>query len=335
MTGGTRSGPERAQVVLDCAGKRLTLHSPVVAASGCAAYGKELSRFFELSALGAIITKSIMLEPRAGRPPPRMAETVGGMINAIGLQGCGIEEFVAVHLPWLAGQDARIGVSLAGKTAAEYRLLADKICATELASFLELNISCPNVDQRGQMFAGDPRMAAEVVAAVAEVVGREVPIFVKLAADVTDLVAVAEACVDAGAGGLSLINTLSAGAIDPRTLRPAIPGLTGGLSGPAIHPVAVRCVYQVHSALPDVPILGGGGVFSGRDALSLIAAGASAVTVGTATFRDPAAALRIADELSELVAGHGFLSIREAVGVAHRPAGVGGSRWRAGAHAAP
>lgn len=297
--------------------KQLKLNSPVIAASGCAAYGKELSRFLPLRDLGAIITKSITLEPRAGRPSPRMVETVGGMINAIGLQGCGIDEFVAVHLPWLAEQEARVGVSLAGTGVAEYRALADTICATELASFVELNISCPNVDERGQIFACDPRMAADIVEAVANVVGDALPVFVKLAPDVTDIVAVAAACVDAGVDGLSLINTLSAGAIDPRTLRPSIGGLTGGLSGPAIHPIAVRCIYQVHAALPHVPILGGGGVFSGLDALGLIAAGASAVTVGTATFRDPLATIRIAKELGDLVAQHRFGSIQDAVGVAH------------------
>lgn len=317
MTNPVELRPEREPIELVWLGKQLTLNSPVIAASGCAAHGRELSRFLPLSALGAIITKSIMLAPRAGRPSPRMVETVGGMINAIGLQGCGIDEFVAVHLPWLAEQDARIGVSLAGGSGEEYRALADTICATKLASFLELNISCPNVDEPGQVFACDPRMAADVVAAVCDVVGDALPVFVKLTADVTDIVAVATACVDAGADGLSLINTLSAGAIDPRTLKPSIQGLTGGLSGPAIHPIAIRCVYQVHAALPHVPIIGGGGVFSGLDALGLIAAGASAVTVGTATFRDPLAALRIADELADLVAGHGFDSIRHAVGVAH------------------
>jgi dihydroorotate dehydrogenase (NAD+) catalytic subunit len=246
-----------------------------------------------------------------------MAETTGGMLNAIGLQGPGIDLFIEHDLPWLAARTARAAVSIAGSTVEEYGTLAARVAATGQALFLEVNISCPNVESRGQVFACDPGAAAAVIAAVRAGAGPRLPVFAKLSADVTDIVAVGRACVAAGADGLSLINTMLGASIDLRTLRPALPTVTGGLSGPAIRPIAVRCVWQVHAALPTVPIIGGGGVFSGPDALELILAGASAVSVGTATFRDPTAAVRIRHELTDALAQRGFTRLSDVVGLAH------------------
>lgn len=294
------------------------LKNPVVAASGCVAYGRELGRFVDLADLGAIITKSIMKRPRPGRPTPRIVETPAGMINAIGLQGCGIDEFLAEHLPWLHRTGACVGVSIAGETPAEYVELAERVAESGLAAFLELNISCPNVASRDQVFACVPDAAADVVSRVRTAVGPDVPVFAKLSPDVTSIVGVARACTEAGADGLSLINTLLAASINPATLRPALPGLTGGLSGPAIHPIAVRAVWQVHHAMPHVPLLGGGGVTDGATALALLAAGASAVSVGTANFRDPRACLRIAGEIRDWMEGRGVEDVRTLVGAAHR-----------------
>lgn len=240
------------------------------------------------------------------------------MINAIGLQGCGIDEFLAEHLPWLHRTGACVGVSVAGETPDEFAELAARIAESGMAAFLELNISCPNVASRDQVFACDPAAAADVVARVRAAVGLAIPVFAKLSPDVTSIVDIARACVDAGADGLSLINTLLAAAIDPRTLRPVLPGLTGGLSGPAIHPVAVRAIWQVHAAMPHVPLLGGGGVTDGATALALLAAGASAVSVGTANFRDPRACLRIAGEIHAWMESRGIEDVKTLVGAAHR-----------------
>jgi dihydroorotate dehydrogenase (NAD+) catalytic subunit len=307
------------------------LPNPVMAASGCAAAGRELSQFFDVAKLGAIVTKSIMLTPRAGRPTPRMAETSSGMLNSIGLQGPGVDAFLRRDLPWLLAHGARAVVSIAGGSREEYAELADRLAEAPGVTAVEVNISCPNVEDRGKVFACHPDAAAGVIAAVRERSRPEVPVFAKLSPDVTDIVEIARACVAAGADGLSMINTLLGMAIDPVTLRPTLAGLTGGLSGPAIRPVAVRCVYQVHAAMPEVPIIGMGGVRTGADALELIAAGASAVAVGTVIFHDPSAPTRILRELEEALERRGITRLADAVGVAHKPAGTppGGS-WPAG-----
>jgi dihydroorotate dehydrogenase (NAD+) catalytic subunit len=297
----------------------LTLTNPVLTASGCAAAGRELDQFFDVAALGAVVTKSIMLEPRSGRATPRMAETPSGMLNSIGLQGPGIEHFLEHDLPWLRERGARAVVSIAGGSVEEFAEVAGRLRAAPGLSAIEVNISCPNVADRGLVFACDPRAAAAVIAAVRARTAPAVPVFAKLSPDVTDIVAVAKACVDAGADGLSMINTLLGMAIDTDTMRPVLGGVTGGLSGPAIKPVAVRCIWQVHAAMPDVPIIGMGGVRSGLDALELILAGASAVSVGTAVFGDPGAPARVLTELRHALDDRGFPSVREAVGHAHRP----------------
>jgi len=309
---------DRARIDLTTSLGGLTLPNPVMTASGCAAAGRELGRFFDVAELGAVVTKSIFLQPRSGRPTPRMAETPSGMLNSIGLQGPGVAEFIRHDLSWLLDRGARPLVSIAGDTLAEYVELARVLGDAGGPVALEANISCPNVEDRGKIFACDPDAAADVIAAVRRAAPAQLPVFAKLTPDVTDIVAVARACVEAGADGLSLINTLLGLAIDPQTLRPVLGGITGGLSGPAIHPVALRCVWQVHQALPDVPIIGIGGVRTGTDALAFLAAGASAVQVGTVVFGDPHAPLRVRDELAAALAGHGLTRLVDAIGVAHR-----------------
>ncbi len=293
--------------------------NPVFTASGCAAAGKELAQFFDPADLGGIVTKSIMLEPRSGRPTPRMAETPSGMLNSIGLQGPGIAAFLAHDLPWLAERGARAVVSIAGSSVDEYVSLALKLRNQPGISMLEVNISCPNVEDRGQVFACDPRAAARVIAAVRHKSGPTVPVFAKLSPDVTDIVGVAAAVMDAGADGLSMVNTLLGMVIDTSTMRPVLAGVTGGLSGPAIRPVALRCVWQVHRAMPAVPILGMGGIRTGQDALEFILAGASAVSVGTSVFSDPSAPVRVLRELQHALAERGFDRLSDAIGYAHRP----------------
>lgn len=302
----------------------LELPNPVLTASGCAAAGRELDQFFDVAALGAVVTKSVMLAPRSGRPTPRMAETPSGMLNSIGLQGPGIDAFLEHDLPWLHDKGARAVVSIAGGDVEEFAELARRLRSAPAGSVaaIEVNISCPNVANRGLVFACDPGAAGDVVGAVRRHAAPSVPVLAKLSPDVTDIVTIARSCVGSGADGLSMINTVLGMAIDPDTMRPALAGITGGLSGPAIRPVAVRCVWQVHSAMPDVPILGMGGVRTGLDALELILAGASAVSVGTAVFGDPGAPARVITELRHALADRGFTSLREAIGYAHRPAGT-------------
>jgi dihydroorotate dehydrogenase (NAD+) catalytic subunit len=292
--------------------------APVFTASGCASSGKELAQFFQLQEIGAVVTKSIMTKARHGRPTPRMAETPSGMLNSIGLQGPGIDAFLANDVPWLLEQKARVIVSIAGETVEEYSSLARKLRAVPGISAIEVNISCPNVENRGLVFACDPDASHAVIDGVRRTLGGELPIIAKLSPDVTNIVEIAKIVVDAGADALALINTLLGMVINLDTMRPHLGGKTGGLSGPAIRPVAVRSIYQVHAAMPKVPILGMGGVASGRDALELILAGASGVSVGTASFGNPEAPIKVQRELAELLVARGFNSLREAIGFAHR-----------------
>jgi dihydroorotate dehydrogenase (NAD+) catalytic subunit len=298
------------------------LPNPVLTASGCAGSGRELAQFFDVAKIGAVVTKSVMLDPRAGRPTPRMAETPSGMLNSIGLQGPGMDAFLQRDLPWLLSRGARAVVSIAGGTVDEFAELSARLSGASGVTAVEVNISCPNVEDRGQVFACDPGASAAVIEAVRARLRYDIPVFAKLSPDVTDIVAIAGACVRAGADGLSMINTLLGMAIDATTLRPVLAGTTGGLSGPAIRPVAVRCVWQVHEAFPDVPLIGMGGVRTGWDALELMLAGASMVSVGTTTFHDPSACARILRELEEELARRGIERAADAVGLAHEPGRV-------------
>ena len=296
----------------------LALPAPVLTASGCAAAGRELDNYFDITKLGGIITKSIMLDARSGRATPRMAETPSGMINSIGLQGPGIEAFIERDLAWLEQRGARAIVSIAGNNVVEFGRLARRLRGVPGVAAIEINISCPNVANRGLVFACNLGSAQEVVAEVRKHADPAIPLLAKLSPDVTDIVEIARGVVNAGADGLSMINTLLGMVIDPVTLRPKLGGRTGGLSGPAIRPVAVRAVYQVHAAMPAVPILGMGGIRSGADALEFFAAGASAVSVGTAIFNDPSAPLRIQNEIAEELRSRGIPALREVIGIAHR-----------------
>jgi dihydroorotate dehydrogenase (NAD+) catalytic subunit len=295
----------------------LELPDPILTASGCSAAGRELAPYVDLTSIGAVVTKSIMLAPRSGRPTPRMAETPSGMLNSIGLQGPGIEHFIANDLNWLRDRGIRTVVSIAGGSVSEYQKLASRLRHEPGIAAIEVNISCPNVESRGQVFACDPFSAAAVGSAVRRHTSPDVPVLAKLSPDVTDIVAIARSVLEAGADGVSMINTLLGMVIDVDRMRPMLGGTTGGLSGPAIRPVAVRAVWQVAAAFPGLPILGVGGVASGRDAFEFILAGASAVSVGTALFHDPSACARISAELRELLAQRGIAKLCDAVGLAH------------------
>ena len=287
----------------------LRLSSPILTASGCFGSGQELHRFVDLSVLGALVCKTVTLAPRIGIAPTRGAETPAGMLNAIGLQNPGVEAFRDRDLAWLDERGYPAIASVGGHSIDEYRRCVELLEGAPLVA-IELNLSCPNLEERGFMFALDPERCRRVVQACVEAAAG-VPVFAKLSPDVTDLVSIAGAALDGGATGLSLINTTLGMAIDVERRRPVLSTGTGGLSGPAIRPIAVRCIHQVASAFPGVPIIGMGGVRTGRDAAELLLAGASAVAVGTANFVDPAATARVLAELVDLTADQGMRRITD------------------------
>jgi dihydroorotate dehydrogenase (NAD+) catalytic subunit len=301
---------------VDLAG--IAMANPITTASGCFASGPEIDRFYDVTDLGAIVVKSITPEPREGLPTPRMAETPAGMLNAIGLQNPGIDAWLERDLPWLQSRGAKVIASIAGKSVEDFRTVARKLTRASGAGAragtggivgLEVNLSCPNVEHRGLVFACSPTDSAEVIAAVQR--EANVPVFAKLTSDVTDVVEIARSVVEAGADGLTLINTLLGMAIDPETGRPQLSNTYGGLSGPAIRPVAVRNVHQIHQAFPEVAIIGCGGVRTVADVIEFVRAGATAVAVGTATFIDPFAAKLLVDELRAWLAQRGIRSVAE------------------------
>jgi dihydroorotate dehydrogenase (NAD+) catalytic subunit len=304
----------------------LDLPNPILTASGCAGAGRELAQFTDVARIGAVITKSVTLEPRAGNPAPRMAETPSGLLSSVGLQGPGLDGFLQRDLPWLLSRGARAFVSVAGHTNREYGELSSRLSDSAGVTAIEVNLGCPDAAAAGRPFALDPAAAASVVAVVRGSARYDIPVFAKLSPEVTDIVAVARECVAAGADGLSMINTLPGMTIDPVTFRPALAGLVGGLSGPAIRPIAVRCVWAVREALPDVPIIGGGGVRTGRDALEFLLAGASMVAVGTVLFHDPSACSRILRELEEELTARAVDRVSDIVGRAHKSAGYAAER---------
>ncbi|MFO7778229.1 MAG: dihydroorotate dehydrogenase [Nitriliruptoraceae bacterium] len=292
----------------------IELPNPITSASGCFASGAEIDRFHDVSELGAVVVKSITLEPRQGLPAPRMAETPSGMLNAIGLQNPGVEAWIAKDLPWLRERGVRVIASVAGRTPDDFAEVARALSEAggDTIVALEVNLSCPNVEDRGLVFACSAPDSAAVVRGVAR--EAQVPVFAKLTSDVTDVVEIARSVVAAGADGLTLINTLLGMAIDPETGRAELANTYGGLSGPAIRPVAVRNVHQVHSALPEVPILGCGGVRTVTDVVQFLRAGASAVAIGTTTFVDPFIAPRVVDGLARWCAERGIAAVSDLIG---------------------
>lgn len=306
----------------------IELPSPVLVASGTFGTGVEMSQLVELRKIGGIVTKSVTPQPVRGLPTPRMAETPSGMLNAIGLQNPGVEAFVEKDGPFIAKAGVPVIVSIAGKSVQEYAEVAVRVSKIPGVAGLEANISCPNVERRNQVFACDPQAAGEVIGTVTRMT--HLPVFAKLTADVTDLVEVAQSCVRAGAHGLSLINTLLGMAIDVETFRPRLGGTTGGLSGPAIRAVAVRCVFQVARALPEVPIMGIGGIDDADSAIELLLAGATAVQVGTANFYNPQAAVEIAEGIGGFLARRGMTSPRDLQGRVVTPAPAAEPAYRGG-----
>ena len=273
----------------------IELRNPVMTASGTAGYGGELAPFFDLSSIGAVVTKSIAAFEWAGNPAPRLHPTPMGMINAVGLQGPGIERWLAHELPSLLETGATVVCSIWGRSVDDYRRAAEMLAdAPAQVVAVEVNLSCPNLEGRGSIFAHDAALSAEVIEAT---VGCGRPRWAKLSPNTDRIVEVAEAVHGAGAEAVTLINTLLGMVIDPDTLRPALGNGGGGLSGRAIHPVAVRAVYDVRQALADLPIIGVGGVSTGWEAAELMLSGAQAVQVGTASFADPRACVRVSDEL--------------------------------------
>jgi dihydroorotate dehydrogenase (NAD+) catalytic subunit len=293
---------DRVTLAVDLKGVRLP--TPVLGASGCFGSGQELSGLIDLGKVGGIVTKSVTLRPVRGLPTPRMVETPSGMLNAIGLQNPGIEEFIRKDGRFIARVGTPVIVSIAGKSIEEFVRVAARVHEIKGVVAIEANISCPNVERRNQVFACNPDSAAEVVGAIARL--SRLPVFAKLTPDVTDIVEVAAACVRAGAHGLSLINTLLGLAIDVNTFRPRLGAVTGGLSGPAIRPVAVRAVFQVARALPDVPIIGMGGIRTASDAIEFMLAGAWAVAIGTANYFNPHATIDVARGVGEFLAAKGL-----------------------------
>ncbi len=289
----------------------LALRSPVTVASGTFGFGEEYAAYVDLTSLGAIVTKAVTLEPRTGNPGPRVWETSAGMLNSIGLQNPGIEAVVAEKLPGLVSLGVPVIVNIAGETVGEYVELARRLGQVEGLAALEVNVSCPNVDRGGMEFCADRTALAEVVAAVRD--ATHLPLVVKLSPNVGDIVPVAETALTAGAAVLSLINTLVGMAIDARRRRPRLVRGTGGLSGPAIKPVALAMVWRVWRAL-RCPIIGMGGIMTGEDAAEFLLAGAAAVAVGTASFVDPTSACRVGLELDEFCRREGVAAVAELTG---------------------
>ena len=296
-----RRHQERPEPALDLRTRvgEVALANPIMTASGTSGHGAELAAFVDLSSLGAVVVKSVSAEPWAGNPPPRLHPVEGGMLNSVGLQNPGMAAWLAEELPPLAATDATVVASIWGFTTEQYtaaaRILreardrAGRGGPIDAVVAVEANISCPNIEDRRQMFAHSHDGVRQAVAAASRGLGGSLPLWVKLSPNVTDLPGLATTAVAAGADAITVINTVMGLALDPTTGRPLLGGGGGGLSGPAIHPIAVRAVYECRAALPDIPIVGVGGVGTGAAAAELLAAGANAVQVGTATFADPRA----------------------------------------------
>jgi len=279
----------------------LRLRNPVIAASGTFGYGLEMEPYLDLEALGAYVVKGLYLHPRRGNPPPRLAEAPSGLINAIGLQGIGVEAFILSVLPRLQKYRTPLIVNVCGETEEEYAAVIERLNPEKIIAAYELNISCPNVKQNGLC----PALSAEATYRVVKLAKRvsQKPIITKLSPNVTDIVSIALAAEEAGSEAVSLSNTFLAMAVDPETRRPRLANIFGGLSGPAIKPIALRLVFQVAQRL-KIPVIGGGGIMSGRDAVEFLLVGAKAVQVGTATLIDPQATVRIINEIRDYCVSH-------------------------------
>ncbi len=306
---GPKSPGHSPRMSIDIAG--IKLKNPVMAASGTFGYGEEFVRIVDLNRLGGIITKGISIKPMEGNSPPRIVETASGMINSIGLQNVGLQAFIRDKVPFLRQFKTPVIASIFGGTAGEFRELAKRLDDVPGIAGLELNISCPNVAKGGVLFGADPKMAHLVVRTVKRSAHR--PIIVKLSPNVTDITLIAKAVEEAGADGISLINTLMAMAVDPQSRRPLLDNIIGGLSGPAIKPVALRLVWEAVNAV-QIPVIGIGGIMTPEDALEFIIAGACAVQVGTANFVNPNACVEIIDGIEAYLVKNGFQHINELVG---------------------
>ncbi|WP_016837479.1 MULTISPECIES: dihydroorotate dehydrogenase [Ureibacillus] len=293
----------------------LQLKNPIMPASGCFGFGREYAGLYDLSKLGAIMIKATTVEPRLGNPTPRVAETPAGMLNAIGLQNPGLEKVMAEELPWLERFDVPIIANVAGTTPEDYVEVARRISTAPNVKALELNISCPNVKQGGITFGTDPVIARELVEQVKAV--SQVPVYVKLSPNVTNIMEMAQAVEIGGADGITMINTLLGMRLDEKTGKPVIANVTGGLSGPAVKPIALRMVYEVYKAV-DIPIIGMGGISCVQDVIDFMSAGASAVAVGTMNFIDPFICPNIIDALPAKLDELGVKHIKEIIGRSHR-----------------
>jgi len=289
----------------------LELKNPVMTASGTFGYGEEYAAFLDLNRLGAVVVKGLSRLPKEGNPVPRIVETSAGMLNAIGLQNIGVERFIADKMPFLRGVDTKVICNFFGDSVGEYIEVAEMLSATDGVHALEMNVSCPNKQAGWCVFGTDPNVLGEVVSAVRKVC--TVPLIVKLSPNVTSISHMARVAEDAGADAVSLINTITGMAVDIKTRRPVLANRIGGLSGPAIKPVAVRMVWEVYNAV-KIPIIGMGGIFTAADALEFIIAGARGIAVGTANFVNPTATVDIVDGLSQYLEAENIQNINELIG---------------------
>ena len=300
--------PPRTDVTI---GRGLTLKNPVMAASGTFGYGEEFARYVDLNSLGAIVVKGLSLEPASGNPPPRIMETPCGMLNSIGLQNVGVKAFLAEKLPFLRDYDTAVIANIFGETVDEYARLSEILSGAEGLKAVEVNVSCPNVEKGGIAFGSDPDRVAEVTRAVKG--SADLPVIVKLSPNVTDIALIAEAAEGAGADAVSLINTLKGMSIDVERRVPHIGKVIGGLSGPAIRPIALRMVWEVVNRV-SIPVIGVGGIVDGNDALQFLIAGARAVQVGTANFMDPMATTKVLEGITDYMYRHSVRDINDLIG---------------------
>lgn len=303
------SGDKKTKLSVNIAG--LKLKNPVLTASGTFGYGEDYDEYIDLNQLGGIVVKSLSLKPALGNPPPRIVETPAGMLNAIGLQNIGINTFIEEKLPFLKRFDTKIVVNIYGHTQEEYGLIAERVEGVEGIHGVEVNISCPNVKKGGMIFGTDPQETYKVVQAVRK--KTSLPLIIKLSPNVTDITVIAKAAEDAGADALSLINTLLGMAIDIDSCRPLLANITGGLSGPAVKPVALRMVWEIYNSA-RIPIIGIGGIMKASDALEFMIAGASAVEIGTANFIDPVSTLKILEGIKIYCLEKGIDDINRLIG---------------------